>query len=196
MASSAQKIQFKQGGSVAEEVEGSSGGGKKKLIIIAVVLLLIIGAAATFFFIMFSDEKGKFEGTPDDVKKEASVEAPVQRVEGQFHENPLFSEAIKITVNLKDGKRFLRVSMIIGLVDPKGLNFLNSRFPLVRDVIISTLQNKTTKELRKPQGIDRLKRTLVRKLNTTVFTETFINESETGDRSPIKKILFEEFLLQ
>ena len=198
MGNEVSKIDFKgnkmgEGEDVAVSL-GDGGDKKKKLIILIaalLVVLLFLGAAWWWFFLRTTEEDEVImnKAAPADVMQDVT-----QTTEGQL-ENPIFSETLQFTVNLKDGKRFLRVSMKAVLEDPLALEFLMFRVPLIKDAIITTLQNKTTVDLRDHNGILNLKRDIRRKLNN-LFTEEFIKDSDSKDRTPVKKILFEEYLLQ
>lgn len=199
MGDSVSQLNFSKGGeNMAEGGEAPEGGGGKKkliLIILIVVILIIAGAGAAYLFWPSAGdaESGK---TPAPPTGEPQAVAPPLE-EGQFYENenPVFSVPYTFTVNLADGKRFLRVTLIIGLASDEALAFLMKREPMVKDFILSTLQSKGSLELRETRGVENLKNSIALKLNR-IFTEKFIIESELQDRQPVKKVLFSEFILQ
>lgn len=180
---------------MADEEIGESGGGKKKLIIIiiAVLLLLLVGGGAAYF-LLFSGEEEVEETTHAEQTQEEVIQQSDEGIERKFLENPLFSEPFTSTVGTRDGKKFVRFSLRLGLVSEEASAYLTTRIPIATDTIITTIQNKTSKELETNTNL--LKRDLIRKLNTKIFTEKYVQESEDKDRTPIKEILFEEFILQ
>ena len=97
-------------------------------------------------------------------------------------------------VNLRDGRHFLTIKMVAALEDPEALSFIATREPIIDDMIISLLSNLTSEDLNTPSGKALLKREIYKKVNS-VFTQTFIDDSETHDATPVKKILFTEFIL-
>ncbi len=178
-----------------EELIGEGGSKKKLLLVITIIVLILVfaGFAGWWYFVRTTDEEdAALKGTESHT--EDSMAETNQKNEGEL-KNPVFSESLSFTVNLRDGKRYLKVTMKAVFEDPTALGFLMMRIPLVKDAIITTLQNKTTVDLRDHNGILNLKRDLKRKLNNE-FTEDFIKDSDSKDRTPVKKILFEEFLLQ
>lgn len=197
MSDTVAKKDFTQGGAMAEKggaenPEESGGGSKKKIIIIAAVVLLLIaaGAGGWFFFLRPTEEDKTAEVSPTGKKMEDTNQMADQKMI-----NPLFSEPLEFTVNLRDGRRYLKVTMRVALNEEAALTYMNGRLPILKDLVITTLQNKTSAELRNLDGVDRLKMELLRKANA-IFTEEYITESETKDPKPIKRILFEEFMLQ
>lgn len=179
---------------MAEEEEESGGGGKKKLILILVVLILIIGGGAgAFLFMGGSEEEEALQSTGNQATEEQQSGALSQN-EPLKLDNPLFTPARNYTVNLRDGKHFLKISLVAVLEDPNALAYLSQRMPVIDDMVISLLHNATSDDLRTSAGIDILKRELFKKVNNT-FTQQFIDESESKDTMPVKKILFKEFLI-
>lgn len=178
---------------MAEEEE-ESGGGKKKLILILIILIVLIGGGAgAFLFLGGSDEEESLQPAAGANVEEQQGSALSQN-EPLKIANPLFTPARNYTVNLRDGKNFLKISVVAVLEDPNALTFLAQRMPVIDDMVISLLHNATSDDLRTTAGIDILKRELYKKINNT-FTQEFIDESESKDTTPVKKILFKEFLI-
>ena len=171
-----------------------SGGGKSKLLIIIVIILLIgVGVGAYF---MFGSSDGE-EELPADAGPEAQMEADINQSAQKSViklENPKYTPPKTYTVNLRDGKHFLKIELVAVLEDEDALLFLSGREPIIDDMIIGYLQNLTTNELRKRSGMELMKRELFKKVNS-VFTQEFIDSTSSNDRTPVKKILVTKFIL-
>ncbi|MDH5560907.1 MAG: flagellar basal body-associated FliL family protein [Deltaproteobacteria bacterium] len=177
-----------------EEAEESGGGGIKKLIIIAAALILLIVIGVILYFVFKTDSKDeKAMGSEPKSKMEAEIQAKSQK-ENIRLTNPHYSPKKNYTVNLKDGKHFLQIELVAAMEDEKALEYLVKREPEVDDTIISFLQELTTEDLRHSSGMDLLKRELFKKLNG-IFSQEFIEDSDSGDRTPIKKVLITKFIL-
>ncbi|MGK0289770.1 MAG: flagellar FliL protein [bacterium] len=197
------KMDFSSGdGKVAEKEEsGGEGGGKKKLIIIIVGVLLLLLVGAALYLFVFKQPEDKKDGK--DGKGKQTQTAKTKKIGGadqkakdekSLYENPIFSDPLEFTVNLKDGKRYLRIKFVLGMVHEAAKKYLSEREAIVRNEVISTLQQKTTDDLRGSAGGQRLVADLRIKLNK-LFNESII-ESLDGDRAPIKKVLLQEYILQ
>ncbi len=174
--------------------EEGSGGGKKKFIIIIIVVLLLLGGAGAAYYFMFMGEDKEEALNPDQTTEQQSESESGDQGDPLKMTNPIFTPPTEYTVNLRDGKHFLKMSLVAVLEDPAALTFLALRMPLIDDMVISLLHNMTTEDLKTPAGIELLKRELYKKANS-IFTREFIMESDTQDQFPVKKILFKEFLI-
>lgn len=182
-----------------EELEesGGGGGGKKKLILILIVVLLLLAGigAGAFLFLGGGEEEEAVK--PADGAAQAQLEEEIAATsanEVTKLENPLFTPPRKYTVNLRDGKHFLSIKLVAALEDPMALAYLAQREYLVDDMVISFLQNLTTEDLRTRAGTEMVKRELYKKING-IYSQEFIENSENKDRTPVKKILITEFIL-
>ncbi len=191
----ASKMNFDSGGKMAEEgEEGGGGGGSKKLIIIIVLILLICIGVVVAFFVLPSDDKSKGadSGTSQNEMEKEDVED--SQKEPDRLANPLYTGAKDYVVNLRDGRHFLTIQLVCATEDPNALEFLNKRDPILDDLIISLLSNKTSEDFRKTGGKDLLRKEMRNKVNN-LFTEEFIEDSDKRDREPVKRILFTKFIL-
>ena len=181
---------------MAEEGEEGGGGGSKKLIIIIIIiLLLLIGGGAAAYFFVFSKDDETTGKNGENSQEETEIGIPQEeQKEAAKLTNPLYTPAKKYTVNLRDGRHFLNVKLVAALEDPDALSYLAEREPIIDDMIVSLLGNKTTDDLRTPSGKDLLRREIHKKVNS-VFSQEFINDSDTIDQTPVKQILFTEFIL-
>ncbi len=189
----ASKMNFDSGGKMAEE-DAEEGGGKKFLLIIILIILLLAGGGAAAYFLLFSSDDSAETGekpVQEQITEEVTAAGPI---EASKLANPLYTPAKKYVVNLRDGRHFLTVQMVAALEDPDALAFLAKREPIIDDEIITLLGNLTSDDLRTPSGKALLKREIYKKMNG-LFTQEFIDESEDHDATPVKKILFTEFIL-
>lgn len=176
-----------------EEEDDDSGGTKKKLIIIIAAVVLLLGLGLGSYFMFFSgEEDGNMGNTAE--QREGDIVTNKTNEIVKIPDDPLFTPVQAYTVNMRDGKHFLKISIIAVLEDIEALTYLNGRMPLVDDMIITLLHNTTAEDLRTSVGVELLKREIFKKVNS-VFTQEFIQGSDTKDRTPVKKILFKEFLL-
>ena len=197
MADAVYQMDFKAGGKMGDEeianAEEGGGSGKKKLIIILAVII-ILAILVGGYLLLFSGDDKKDKKTEQDL--DPTLVSSTQIDDGDFGTNPVFTdEPLEFTVNLRDRKHYLHLKIHLGMARPETKEFLLSRLPIVNDLIITTLQNKTTKDLNDPQGISHLKRSLLRKINQSVFSDEFFKEFDLDDRSPVKRILFKQFIL-
>lgn len=192
----ASKMNFDSGGRMAEEgAEEGGGGSKKLLIIIILILLLLIGGGAAAFFLLSSSEgeESSAGAQPSQEQIEQDISAASEKEISKLS-NPIYTPAKKYVVNLRDGRHFLTISMVAALEDEGALAFLASREPIIDDMMISLLSNLTSDDLNTPSGKALLKREIYKKMNS-LFTQEFIDNSDTHDSTPVKRILFTEFIL-
>ncbi len=180
---------------MADEETEEGGGGKKLIIIVFLVLLLLFGGGAAAYFLLLSPDKENSgtnsQTSQEEIDKEISS---ASQKEASKLSDPHYTPAKKYVVNLRDGRHFLTIKMVAALEDPEALSFLATREPIIDDMIISLLGNLTSEDLRTPEGKALLKREIYKKVNS-VFTQEFVDESSSHDATPVKKILFTEFIL-
>jgi len=171
-----------EGGDGGESSSGgeNSGGGKKKkiIIIVAVVLLLIIGIVV--FLLMSGDEE---ETLPEE-------ELPVTNVAEPLAE-PIFLPLESFVVNLKDGRRFLKASIQLILSEPGAAAYLTVRLVEVKDIVLAELQELSIEDVKQSEAREALKQRLI-----SAISQIFPSKPEWEDPEPIRKVLFEEFVIQ
>ncbi len=165
-----------------------TGGSKKTLIIViaaALVLLAVIGGVA--FFLLDSGEEEE-QASSEEVTE---VKEPEAEVEIPEPEAPIYVKLKPFTTTLGSEASYLKISMQfkMGSDGPRG--FLESRLAEVKDSVIAVLQTTDVKDFEKPGWRERLKERIIRKV-ALLFPE----EPDWEDPKPIRKILFEEFLMQ
>jgi flagellar FliL protein len=162
--------------------EEGGGGGKKKMIIIivAVVLLLVIGIVV---FILMSGGDEEEEELPEVEQQVTNVAEPLAA--------PIFLPLESFVVNLKDGRRFLKTSIQLMLSEPGASAYLTMRLIEVKDIVLSELQELSVEDVKQSDSREALKQRLI-----SAISQLFPSKPEWEDPEPIKKILFEEFVIQ
>ncbi|MBF0237023.1 MAG: flagellar basal body-associated FliL family protein [SAR324 cluster bacterium] len=155
------------------EEGGSGGGGKGKFLLI--LLLLLLAAGAAYYYLNQEPEK-----EPEIIR-----EGPPPL------ENPLYLELGTFIINLKDGKYYLKTTMQLAFTNAAAKAWMEGRLPIVKDLIISHLQELTSRQLNEARTRQLLRRDLQIKLNSL-----FPNLAPWEDTAPVKRILFSEFYQQ
>ena len=159
---------------------GNGGGGKKKLIIIivAVVLLLVIAIVA-FLFLAGGEE----EAEEEEIVEVTSEAEPLAA--------PIFLPLDSYIVNLKDGRRYLKTTIQLMLSEEMANAYLTSRLVEIKDIVLTELQNLSVEEVKQSESREALRQRLI-----SAISQVFPSKPEWEDPEPIKKVLFEEFVLQ
>ncbi len=154
--------------------EDQGGGGKGKLILIVLLLLILLaGGGAGAYFFLFSKGGEEEEEAP---KPKVSPEA----VGVMYKLEPAF------IVNLADPEitMYARVSITLELSGPEVTLEVQKREPIIRDAIIEILSNKTSRELRSPEGREQLKLEIIKRVNTILV------------QGGVRNVYFTEFVVQ
>ena len=181
--------------------EGAPEGGEKKksgnmllIIIIAVLFLIIIIGGIIAFMMMGSHEEESTAATHKEASakgegKAAEGEAPAS--EGGGHGSPSTEVGIMFpldlfTVNLlsESGRRYLKVEMNLELEGEELALELETKKPVLRDIIIRILSSKSLEEISTVKGKETLKEQIVSELNTRVKD------------GKIKNVYFVDFVVQ
>ena len=160
---------------------GGGGGGKKKLIIIivAVVLLLVIAIIA-FLFLAGGEEE---EAQEEEIVEVTSEAEPLAA--------PIFLPLDSYIVNLKDGRRYLKTTIQLMLSEEMANAYLTTRLVEIKDIVLTELQNLSVEEVKQAESREALRQRLI-----SAISQVFPSKPEWEDPEPIKKVLFEEFVLQ
>ena len=159
---------------------GGGGGGKKKLIIIivAVVLLLVIAIVAVLLL----------TGGEEEEAEEEIVEVTE---EGEPLAAPIFLPLDSYIVNLKDGRRYLKTTIQLMLSEEMANAYLTARIVEIKDIVLSELQDLSVEDVKQAESREALRQRLI-----SAISQIFPTKPEWADPEPIKKVLFEEFVLQ
>jgi len=160
---------------------GDGGGGKKKLIIIivAVVLLLVIAIVAVLLLTGGEEEEG------------AEEEIVEVTEEGEPLAAPIFLPLDSYIVNLKDGRRYLKTTIQLMLSEEMASAYLTARIVEIKDIVLSELQDLSVEDIKQAESREALRQRLI-----SAISQIFPSKPEWVDPEPIKKVLFEEFVLQ
>ena len=104
---------------------------------------------------------------------------------------PIFLSLDSFVVNLKDGRRYLKTSMQLMMSDPAASAYLTTRLVEVKDVVLTELQELSAEDVSQASAREALKQRLI-----TSISKLFPPKPEWEDPEPIKKVLFEEFVIQ
>ena len=159
--------------------ETKSGGGKKKLIIIIVAVVLLLGIGIVVFLLMSGDE----EELPEEEQPVTDVAEPLAE--------PVFLPLESFVVNLKDGRRFLKTTIQLMLSEPGAAAYLTVRLVEVKDIVLSELQELSVEDVKQSDAREALKQRLI-----SSISQIFPSKPEWEDPEPIRKVLFEEFVVQ
>ena len=163
---------------MADEVGGGGGSKKKLIVIVAVVLLLIIGIVV--FMLMSSEEE---EQVPEEEMQVTDVAEPL--------EEPIFLPLESFVVNLKDGRRFLKTTIQLMLSEPAAAAYLTVRLVEIKDIVLAELQELSVEDVKQSDAREALRQRLI-----SAISQIFPSEPEWEDPEPIRKVLFEEFVIQ
>jgi len=163
-----------------EEGGGGGGGGSKKklIVIVAVVLLLVIGIVV---FMMMSGEEE--EQLPEEEMQVTDVAEPLAE--------PIFLPLESFVVNLKDGRRFLKTTIQLMLSEPAAAAYLTVRLVEIKDIVLAELQELSVEDVKQSDAREALRQRLI-----SAISQIFPSEPEWEDPEPIRKVLFEEFVIQ
>ena len=164
-----------------EESGGGSGGGSKKkliIIIVAVVLLLVIGIVV--FMLMSGEEE---EQLPEEEMQVTDVAEPLAE--------PIFLPLESFVVNLKDGRRFLKTTIQLMLSEPAAAAYLTVRLVEIKDIVLAELQELSVEDVKQSDAREDLRLRII-----SAISQIFPSEPEWEDPEPIRKVLFEEFVIQ
>ena len=159
---------------------GDSGGGKKKLIIIIVLLILFLVIGFVVFLLMSGDEE---EELPEEKQQVTGVAEPLV--------SPIFLPLESFVVNLKDGRRFLKTTIQLMLSEPGASAYLTIRLVEVKDIVLAELQELSVEDVKQSDSREALKQRLI-----SAISQILPTKPEWEDPEPIRKVLFEEFVIQ
>jgi len=168
-----------------QNTEEGQGGGKKKLILLLVLLILIIalaGGGAAYYFLVLKKTPKKEQA---NATQNRTVEKPKPPPELKELAKPgIFIKVGDFVVNLADTdvQRFVKVSITIEVLNEKVQNEVNQYMPAIKDAIIDLLSSKYYKDIKTPEGRERLKIELLKRINAllpdggvkTVYFTSFV----------------------
>jgi flagellar FliL protein len=183
------EVNFSKGGKMAEGEGGKGLGRFIRPIVIGVVAIVLLGGGgfAAWWFLLHKapEEKAHTAGG-------AREGARGGESAGELIEHPQYLDLGSFTVNLAEGRRFLKTSAQVLLNDEKAKDYLGTRLVEAKDLVVSELQMETSDSLKDPRERELMKQRILTKLQTLLP----IPPKDWKDPMPIKKLLITEFLIQ
>lgn len=156
-----------------KEQQQEGGGGGKLRILLLLFLLFLLGSAAggaAYYFLKL--KKGKEEkAQPINATENKTVKPPKLPPELEELSKPGIPVNVgEFIVNLADTdvQRFVKVSIVIEVQNEKVQNEVQQYMPAIRDAIIDLLSSKYYNEIRTPEGRERLKIEMLKRLNALI----------------------------
>jgi len=167
-----------------DKKEGGKSSNMVLIIIIAVlVLVLVIGGIVTFM-LSGDDEAQQMDQSSEQMSKSASPKKQKKRMES-LTVGPMYPLDNFIVNLLSDsGRRFLKTQINLEMDTEDLAAELDSKVPVIRDIIIRVLTSKTLEEISTAKGKDKLKDALVNQLNMRL---------QDGE---VNNLYFTEFVIQ
>jgi flagellar FliL protein len=188
------EVNFSKGGKMAEGGGGGGGGVVRKLgglirkIVTGLIAILVIGALAAgaywYFMMRKSDEK---VARPGGREGRQAADSGAELIE-----HPQYLDLGSFTVNLAEGRRFLKTTIQLLVSDEKANEYLKTRIVEVKDLVVGELQQQTADSLKDPRERELLKQRILTKVQTLLP----VPPKEWKDPMPVKKLLITEFLVQ
>ncbi|SBV94835.1 Flagellar basal body-associated protein FliL [uncultured delta proteobacterium] len=137
--------------------------GKLKWILMILFLLLFVGGGVGAWYYFFSDLPGSRKASQESSGGAASP----QTVQTKVAPNLQTAVLDTFLVNLADplGKRYIKVTFEVEVVEPKVVDELSRQKPKIRDTIIMLLSSKTYADLAPPESKLELKNEVTNRLN-------------------------------
>jgi flagellar FliL protein len=182
------EVNFSKGGKMAEGEGGKGLGRLIRMIVIALVVIALLGGGgfAAWWFLLHKSPEDRVRSTA------GGKEMPRGDSSGEIIEHPLYVDLGSFTVNLSEGRRFLKTSIQLMVSDEKAAEYLKNRSVEVKDLVVSELQQQTADTLRDPRERDQLKQRILVKIQTLLP----VPPKDWKDPMPVKKLLITEFLVQ
>jgi len=168
-----------------DKKEGGKSSNMVLIIIIAVlVLVLVIGGIAAFMLSGDDEEAQQMDQSSGQISQSASPKKQKKRMES-LTVGPMYPLDNFIVNLLSDsGRRFLKTQINLEMDTEDLAAELDSKVPVIRDIIIRVLTSKTLEEISTAKGKDKLKDALVNQLNMRL---------QDGE---VNNLYFTEFVIQ
>lgn len=185
------EVNFSKGGKMAEGEGGRGLGRLIRIIVIAVIALVVLGGAG-FGAWWFLSHRSADEGARPMA---GGKEGPRGASSAELKENPQYVDLGSFTVNLAEGRRFVKASMQVMTADLKGqkkasdkaAEYLKPRIAELKDIAVTVLQQQTSDTLKSAEGREQLKADIEKRILVLLPDE---------DRPAVLKVLVTEFIIQ
>ena len=171
----------KKEGQENQEKKEEQAKGKGKLFIILGLLLVLLGVGGLFAYKTFFAKK---ENPVEKAKKEElkKIEEEIKKAE----KPGIMYNLGSLIVNLadQDAATFLKVSITLELDNQKVQQQVEQRLPEIKDAIISLISSKTSSEIKTPEGQEKLKEEILKRVNAIL------------PAGGVRNVYFTEFIIQ
>ncbi len=161
-----------------EVVEKKSGGSNILLIVIAVMLALMLIGGAVGAYLLLSEDEAVIADANSAKQSQQLEEAPAAKAapvatsvrKSDYTNIGQMYPLDQFIVNLfsEDGSRYLKATMNLELSVPELATELDSKKPLIRDIIIKALSAKSYEEISTIAGKENLKDEIVANVNAVL----------------------------
>ena len=105
--------------------------------------------------------------------------------------DPLYLDLGTFVVNMPGDKYFLKTTIQLMLSEPGAAAYLTVRLVEVKDIVLAELQELSVEDVKQSDAREALKQRLI-----SSISQIFPSKPEWEDPEPIRKVLFEEFVVQ
>ncbi|PRX33665.1 flagellar FliL protein [Orenia metallireducens] len=145
------------------------GGNNIIIIVLAIFISVLLASGASYFiFTKFAVGANNNRAQVDSTSKELGTTTPI----GQF------------LVNLADGRRFIKVNIVLEVSNDKVVTELTERQPQVRDAIITILRAKDNNQINSNEGVRKLRTEIMNKINQNLI------------KGKVTNVFFTDFVVQ
>jgi len=146
------------------------GGNNIIIIILAIFISVLLASGASYFmFTKFAlGNNTNNRAQTDNTSKELGTTTPI----GQF------------LVNLADGRRFIKVNIVLEVSNDKVVAELTERQPQIRDAIITILRGKDYNQINSNEGVRKLRTEIMNKINQNLI------------KGKVTNVFFTDFVVQ
>lgn len=155
-----------------KEETGTEESGKKKsnvllFVIIGVLLLILIIGGVVAFLLMGNEDAAAAKSAPTAKEASAGGSSESTPSDASLTEVGLMYPLDGFTVNLlsESGRRYLKVEMNLEIEGEELSAELDTKKPVLRDIIIRILSSKSLEEISTIKGKEKLKEQIVNELN-------------------------------
>ena len=169
--------------------EGGKKSSKLLMIIIIVVLILLLAIGGVVAFLLMGNDEAAASGSAPAATEAPAVSgnAPVSgNLDAPTTEVGLMYPLDTFTVNLlsESGRRYLKVELNLEIDGEELTAELDTKKPLLRDIIIRILSSKSLEEISTIKGKEKLKEQIVNDINMRLKD------------GKVKNIYFTDFVVQ
>ncbi len=179
----------------AEVSEKKSGGSNILLIIIAVMLFLVLAGGSVGAYLLLNEDDAVISDANQAKQSQSVKEAPVtkkttttsssQRKTDYAHIGKMYPlDPFIVNLFSENGSRYLKTAINLELGNEELGVELDSKKPLIRDIIIKALSAKSYEEISTIQGKENLKDEIVANIN------------EVLEDGKINNVFFTNFVIQ